>query len=261
MKLIHLIIVAFCIAAIFAALTLFIYAKVKAVENEFDVGCKVNLTTYQPLSDNTWTNIIFDNEIYDTDDMHDCSVNPDRIYIVKKGKYAISANVQFVAVLYGQRGIRVLVNGEPPAGQPSALIAEANSKGSHFLNATCVIELEVGDYISYQAWQDTDGSLNIYPWSNLSVGRIGIGGESMDLNIALPGGFYVMMFALGLLFISFFIKSPLIYVAVICCLVACLFEPEFKDTWYQTACVVLMVWAGLMLFLSLLKKYLSGGQG
>lgn len=72
----------------------------------------------------------------------------------------------------------------------------------------------------------------------------------------LPTGFYVLMAALFLVFISFFLKSPLIYLAVIPCMVGVLVEPAFKDLWFQSGCVLVIIWAGLSFF----KRITGGGE-
>lgn len=73
-----------------------------------------------------------------------------------------------------------------------------------------------------------------------------IGGESME--ITLPTGFYVLIAAISLVFISFFLKSPLIYLAIIPCMIGVLMEPAFKDLWFQSGCVLVMIWAALAFF-------------
>jgi len=55
------------------------------------------------------------------------------------------------------------------------------------------------------------------------------------------------------------LKSVIIYMAVIACMIACLFEPAFKDSWYQAGCVLIMLWAGLASFIKLTKD--DGGRG
>lgn len=59
---------------------------------------------------------------------------------------------------------------------------------------------------------------------------------------------------LALMFIGFFIKSPLIKIAIFLCMISVLMEPMFKDTWFQAAAVIIMIWSLIAAFLRLDEK-------
>lgn len=74
-----------------------------------------------------------------------------------------------------------------------------------------------------------------------------IGGET-PMELELSQGMYIMGFGLVLLFVSFFFKSPIIRMALVLAMLAVIFEPTFKDTWYQTAAIFIAIWAGVSMF-------------
>lgn len=99
-------------------------------------------------------------------------------------------------------------------------------------------------------------SYNGYGQSDLTE-TMQFGGDDMEVSLSLPAGFYALMVAFGLVFISFFIKTPLIYLAIIPCMFGVILEPEFNDKWLQAGCVLVMIWAGLAFF----KRISQGGEG
>lgn len=86
--------------------------------------------------------------------------------------------------------------------------------------------------------------------SSSAIESIG-GGE---VEIVLPTGVYVLGAAFALIFISFFLKSPLIYLAIIPCMVGVLVEPAFKDLWFQSGCVFVMIWAALAFYKQITER-------
>lgn len=72
-----------------------------------------------------------------------------------------------------------------------------------------------------------------------------IGGDSMELAVTLPSGVYALIGGIGFLLISFFIKSPIINLAIIACMVGIIVDPVLKDMWLQAGCVLVMFWSAL----------------
>lgn len=124
-----------------------------------------------------------------------------------------------------------------------------------------------GDNVSYlDSWLELNFLKYYYSiweynetgWSsNYSIDNIGGEDVEMSVDLALPTGFYVLLAGLFLLFISFFLKSPLIYLAVIPCMVGVLIEPEFKDLWFQSGCALVIIWCALAFY----KRMSEGGTG
>ena len=77
------------------------------------------------------------------------------------------------------------------------------------------------------------------------------GGEAVvdSIMIVLP-----LAAALILMLISFFLKSVIIKIAIICLMWAVFIEPQFKDTWVQAAAILIIIWAGLSAFLRAKEK-------
>jgi len=227
--------------------------------NYFDIGCRVYHSQNQPVNGLTVKILNFDSEEYDNYDMHDCVNDNSKVTINHPGKYLITTCISFQSDCRGLRSVRILNNGENIVVQQHYPVSGTST---HFTVST-VANLNTGDYVEVAVWHDAPITLNVqyipdYA-SYLEVQRIGIGEETMGIDISLPTGFYVMIFGLGLLFISFFIKSPLISLAVIACMISCIYEPEFKDTYYQTGCVIVAVWAGITFFIRMFKVF-SGGE-
>jgi len=257
MKLIHLIIVAFFIALIFAALTIFTYIKVKAVENEFDVGCSSGISEQINVPASTIVVLTFDTEYFDTDDFH--TIGESRYYIPFDGKYLAVGEVYFYRNGgMGECTVFVRKNSETTNYYAKQYV-NGNLSTTVNLNGSEIMDLSAGDYLELAVYSKLECKLEI-KYTSFSVERIGIGGDSMDMNIVLPTGFYVMIFGLGLIFISFFIKSPLINLAVIACMVSCIFEPAFKDTYYQTGCILLAIWSAIVFFVRISKVFDGGEQ-
>jgi len=231
-----------------------------AVNNEFNVGCKVSRNYNQEINNVAATKILFNVEVVDTDNMFDLS-EPGRINIVADGVYSIHFNVEWTdAVITGYRWMAINKNG---GSIGFTAYEEPGSGVISIMEMDHIVPMVEGDYIEAYVYQTTgvvrEIRGNAIESPVLAVQRTGIGGESMELDIALPTGFYVMIFGLVLIFISFFIKSPLISLAVIACMVACILEPAFKDTYYQTGCVIMAVWAAITFFVRMFKIF-SGGE-
>ena len=83
-----------------------------------------------------------------------------------------------------------------------------------------------------------------------------IGGADMELTAELgfPAGFYGLFAGLAIMFINFFLKKGLLYLAIIPCMIATLVEPAFKDAWFQSGCVLVMIWAAIAFFKSMQER-------
>ena len=66
-------------------------------------------------------------------------------------------------------------------------------------------------------------------------------------------GLIALLMGMFLLLINYWFKSPLIYLAIIACMVGCVVEPEFKDAWFQTSCVLVMILCAIRFFLKISK--------
>lgn len=63
--------------------------------------------------------------------------------------------------------------------------------------------------------------------------------------LEIPLGVYLLIGSLAFTFFALMFKRPLLYLAVVACMVGLIIEPLFNDTWFQTGCVIVLLWAGL----------------
>lgn len=112
----------------------------------------------QNISNNTWTSMTINFELWDTDGFHDNSTNNTRFTIPAglAGKYSISASV-----IYGDRtstgmqSIRILKNGNVYFNGLQWTPNSSNYTGSPI---DCVVDGTVGDYFEFQVIQNSGGT-------------------------------------------------------------------------------------------------------
>jgi hypothetical protein len=115
----------------------------------------------QSISNNTLTALTFNNELFDTDGFHSTSTNTSRLTVPsgKAGYYQIFGTTIFDTNATGKRYININKNG-------STIFSGGELAGSSTLYissyASCVVNLAVGDYIEFFAYQNSGGNLNIY---------------------------------------------------------------------------------------------------
>lgn len=68
------------------------------------------------------------------------------------------------------------------------------------------------------------------------------------MQIDFPLGYILLFVGLVLMFINFFIKSPLIYMALIAVWFGVFFSQEFINTWLQWVSLPIVFWAGIGFF-------------
>lgn len=108
------------------------------------------------------------------------------------------------------------------------------------------LNLSINEYfISAYAYdgEDVTGILNT-----------NIGGEDV-LSLGLM--YAPIIIGMALVFINFFLKSPIICLAIIPCMVGVLVEPAFQDAWIQAGCVLVMIWSVLNFYKLILER--TGG--
>ena len=129
------------------------------------VGCAVNITTNQTLTNGATTVVDFANEVFDTNGFHDNGTNPSRITIPAgyAGKYVINAGVIIGDKTTG-RMINVIFKNGTAILQTNLGNNSVQSGGE--ING--VLDLAVNDYITFGVYQasgtdastSTDGKYN-----------------------------------------------------------------------------------------------------
>lgn len=120
--------------------------------------------SHQTISNNTETAITFDQEIADTNTMHDNSTNNSRITIKQAGRYNIIGSIRWESVSSGgyNRHITISKNGTgifTQTMEPFSAISTPSQIVSGILN------LSANDYIELKVYQDSGGNLDISRWA------------------------------------------------------------------------------------------------
>jgi len=123
-------------------------------ETEADVSCKVTKSANQTISNSTSTIITWNQEVYDTDGMHDNVTNNSRITIKTAGKYSVMAQFEWASSSTGKRIIDIMKN--------SAVVGKANylSSGNSQHTISFIGDFAVDDILEVRVFQDSGGSLD-----------------------------------------------------------------------------------------------------
>lgn len=124
--------------------------------------CRLSKSANQSITNTTWTALTYDQETYDTDNMHSLVTNPTRITVNTPGLYLLTANVIFVPNATGNRltGFRknTLSPTDPTEGfVGGAAVTAANEAG---YTLTQVVKAIATDYWEVMVWQSSGGALN-----------------------------------------------------------------------------------------------------
>jgi len=135
-------------------------------------GASASNSATQSLSNETWTAINFDTEQYDTNTFHSTSVNTSRMTIPadKAGKYLFTVTGYFSnASTSGVRIVRLTKN--------ATEIARGNWQAAATVNTNCtmttVLNLAVSDYIQFEMFQNSGGSLNALADMTFTISYLG----------------------------------------------------------------------------------------
>ena len=140
-------------------------AKTDATLLNYTQGAKVYHDADQTISNNTWTNLSFNSEQYDTDTIHDNVTNNSRLTCKTAGKYLIIGRVWWEQNNTGHRLMLIRKNG-------GTIIADFNidppsDANNYCMMQICLIEnLSVNDYVELRVCQDSGGNLDILTQGN-----------------------------------------------------------------------------------------------
>jgi hypothetical protein len=117
------------------------------------VGCSLNSSTNQSVSNDTFTAITWNQEDFDTSGFHSTSSNTSRITIPadKAGKYQVNAFIQFDDSATGQREFNIYKNG-------TSVKRTATTPGSNTFPSgiiPVILDLAVSDYIEVYVYQSS----------------------------------------------------------------------------------------------------------
>jgi hypothetical protein len=118
----------------------------------------------QSISNTTWTKVTWNQERYDTDSYHSTSTNTDRFTAPagKSGYYQATVGARFVGNATGRRIGRFQTNVGTPDANFGAIEPATNvAANSTYLNMTWTGYIAAGDYVWYEVYQSSGGSLNL----------------------------------------------------------------------------------------------------
>lgn len=133
-------------------------------------GALAYRTTTQSIPNAVFTSLLFTQEAYDTDNIHNNVTNPNRLTVpAGVTQVRFHAGIQFVANFTGTRLIRMRKNGllisvddDRSAYQPwvtfSPHIQNIHDHGTVLLTGLCLVA--AGDWFELQCWQSSGGNLN-----------------------------------------------------------------------------------------------------
>ncbi len=121
--------------------------------------------SHQTIPHNTTTAISFDQEVQDTNTMHDNSTNNSRITIKQDGLYNIIGSIRWESISSGGyfRTLIISKNGTDIFSQPMEPFSTPSQPGQLVVG---YLELEEDDYIELKVFQDSGGSLDVSKWAN-----------------------------------------------------------------------------------------------
>jgi hypothetical protein len=126
------------------------------------VGCSLAQSSTFVVSNNTWTSILFDFELIDTNSFHSTTTNTTRISIPSDllGTYLITANALIDPSATGYRQMRVQANGSETISQ----VGEISGVSSRYLsqNMSFIYKFTSAAYIELQVFQTSGANLGYY---------------------------------------------------------------------------------------------------
>jgi hypothetical protein len=122
---------------------------------------KVYKSANQTLANSTWTAVSFDEELYDTDNIHNVSTNNTRLTCKVAGKYIVTSQVVFAINTTGARYSTICLNGgmNYEGGIISAF--PPMSGDSTWQRITTIMDLAINDYVEVFAIQFSGGNLDL----------------------------------------------------------------------------------------------------
>ena len=122
-------------------------------------GCHVSRSTNQTIPTGVETVLTFDNERFDTDNIHDTVTNTSRLTCRTAGKYVVTATVTFNTSSGGtQRYAFPRLNGTGSLGYFKSPTFASTAPA---VSGAQIVDLVAGDYLELLAYQDSGGNLDV----------------------------------------------------------------------------------------------------
>lgn len=121
-------------------------------------SCRAYHPANQPVFHATDTYLIFQAELWDTNNLHDNVVNPDRLTARKDGYYLVSASIAFAGHAVNLRMIAIIGS---PGGWLAAEYRRNNAVFDVRMTIQTIVHLQVGQYVRLLAYQSSGVILNV----------------------------------------------------------------------------------------------------
>jgi len=144
-------------------------------------SARVSRSAAQSIASGTGVLLTFDQEQFDTDNIHDLVTNTSRLTCRTAGKYIIGAHFDWQTSTSGTfRNAIIQVNG---GTRPADLIQPQSSQGYLRQEPVAIYDLIVGDYIEAVAYHDAASALTVSPtfWmAYIGPGLVGKGVQNLS---------------------------------------------------------------------------------
>lgn len=115
-------------------------------------------TVAQTLTDNTWTSLNIDTEVFDNYGGHSTTTNTSRYTCQLAGLYMVTGVAAFSSNATGNRAVRIAVNGTAVNGTfvkaPAAAVTASSAQ-----TTTALVQLALGDYVEVMGNQNSGAGL------------------------------------------------------------------------------------------------------
>ena len=118
----------------------------------------------QSIVKDTWTDLSFNNEVYDIGTLHDNITNNERVALKKAGCYIITFQVEWDGKENDPFKTRVLRNGASPVKSFTVI---AGKDGIVNNTGTIIIDLLDTDYLTLQGLHNSVSNKDVYSFSNV----------------------------------------------------------------------------------------------
>jgi len=123
-----------------------------------DIGAKITKSAVQSIANSTWTSLTWNEEVWDTDGMHDNVTNNERITIKTAGKYLCIFMTQWATSNAGDRYGRIRKNAEASTQQAATSLKNASAQSQETVSV--IMDLAVDDFVDVRVFQNSGASLN-----------------------------------------------------------------------------------------------------
>ena len=123
----------------------------------WDICARVYYDSTQSIADDSATALAFNNELFDTDSIHDNSTNNSRLTANTAGVYHVWGNVRFAANATGDRQIFFRVDGSDIVQN----FQDEAGAAAFIISQSAIVKLTENQYVECLVVQTSGGSLNV----------------------------------------------------------------------------------------------------